>query len=327
MARTKNLVKTTTTTAAVPVNEFPVESLLQEWLASLDVSEVTKKSYRSASKVFVDYLLTWRVPIDETTLREYRDWLKMHRAVSSAKNYFTVAKIFVAWCARRGYCRTNYGEGVKGVKLDTSQHARDALTAEEAARVIAYYDGDDIQSVRNKAIMALLICCGLRTIELVRLDVGDIEQRRGVWMLRVWGKARDGKTDSVALPAEVKALIDRYLMLRKKTSANSPLFVSGSRRNKDERLQTQTISRLAKKTFRAVGIDSARVVCHSCRHAMASIALDHGADIDSVSKTLRHRSIATTEIYRHDDQLFRNTTTQIVADVIFSTIAGAASNR
>lgn len=315
----------TSAAAAVAASEFSVEAVLSEWLGLLDVKPVTEKTYHTAGRAFVDYLFNRRVAISETTLREYREWLRVNKSNATARLYFQVSKIFTSWCARRGYCRVNYADGIKGVHVDTTQHARDALSVEEAARVINSFTGDDVQSARNKAIMAVLICCGLRTVELVRLDVGDIERRHGVWTLRVWGKARDGKNATVVLPDEVKALIDRYIALRGKPRANEPLFTSLSYRNKNERLQTQTISRLAKSTFRSVGIDSPRIVCHSCRHTTATIALDLGADVDSVSKTLRHKSIATTELYRHDMLTFRNTTTKIVASAIFSTIAGGAA--
>ena len=157
-----------------------------------------------------------------------------------------------------------------------------------------------------------MACCGLRTIEVVRLDCGDIEKRRGKYFLRIWGKARAGKVDSVCL---LKQLLDEYLKSRGKVSAAEPLFVSASR---SSRLQTQSISRLAKRAMKAVGLNSRRLVAHSLRHSFANNALSAGVDIRQVSKAMRHKSQAVTEVYLHDADLLNNPAAEVVTRNLFS---------
>lgn len=65
-----------------------------------------------------------------------------------------------------------------------------------------------------------------------------------------------------------------------------------------------------------------RITAHSCRHSQASLALELGASLDEVSKNLRHKSVAVTEIYRHDQQTFNNTATRLVASAIFQRLKG-----
>ena len=223
--------------------------------------------------------------------------------------------MFIRWLASKGLC-ANFADNVKGVKVPAT-HNRDALTLDESKAVIKSFKGTDIKSLRDKSIMALMLSCGLRSIEVVRLDVGDIEKRRGKIFIRVHGKARDGKVDKVQLPPQVYSLIQDYLKMRGKVKATEPLFCATSHRNAGQRLETQTISRLAKKSFRAVGIDSPRITCHSCRHSCATNALIFGVDIAKVQQTLRHRNPATTQIYRHDLDEFNNDSTNIVADMLF----------
>jgi len=316
----KALVKVET---SIAVQEYSgaLNAMLDEWLADSDVTnELTLKSYRAAITVFLGWLRDGGYTLDRNTVKAYRQWLQANRATSTARTYFSILRIFVAWLAGRGFC-PNYCDGVHTVKLDTSVHARDALTLEESVDVLSSFTGSDAKNLRDKAIMALLICCGLRTCEVCRLDFGDIEHRRGQWRLKIWGKGRAGKDATVILPVEVKSLIDTYLASRGAVGKKDPLFVSTSRRNKNQRLQPQTISRLAKKTFDAVGIDSERVTAHSCRHTCASLGLDFGCSLDEVSKTLRHRSVSVTEVYRHDQIADRNQTTRTVARAIFSSIA------
>ena len=129
----------------------------------------------------------------------------------------------------------------------------------------------------------------------------------------------EGKIDSVALPKQIFQLIQRYLQARKQrgnVATKSPLFVATSRRCKDARLQTQSISRLAKSSLRKAGYDSERLTCHSCRRSFANIALEGGIAIRDIQKTLRHKAISTTEIYLHDIDTFSNLATCNVADTI-----------
>lgn len=300
-----------------------VEGLINQWIIECDVQPLTAKSYNAAAKVFVNWLISNDVTLSETALIDYREWLKLNRSVSSAKLYFTICRKLTAWLAKRGYISANFGDGLKGIKLDSSVHARDALTLAETVEVLQSMTGETEKALRDNAIMTLLICCGLRCCEVVRADIGDIEKRRGIWCMKVHGKGRSGKNDSIVLPVEVKEVIDKYLAIRGKVKDTVPLFVSTSRRCKNQRLQTQTISRLAKRAFKNVGIESKRITCHSCRHTCATIALESGTSLDEVSKNLRHKSVAVTEIYRHDVQFFTNKTTNNVAGVIFARLKGA----
>ena len=305
-----------------PADFASVETIVNQWIVENDIAPLTQKSYRTAAKVFVNWLSDNGVELNENALIDYREWLKLNRSTSSAKLYFTICRKLTAWLAKRGYIARNFADGLKGIKLDTSVHARDALTLDESVDVLNSMTGKTEKALRDKCIMLLAFSCGLRAVEIVRLDVGDIEKRRGIWTARIWGKARAGKVDTIVIPDEVKAVIDRYLKVRGKVSPNAPLFSSTSRRNFGKRIQTQNISRLAKRAFLNVGIDSRRVVFHSCRHSQATLALEFGATLDEVSKNLRHKSLAVTEIYRHDVQIFTNTATRLVAAAIFQRLKG-----
>lgn len=294
------------------------ENLIENWVKYCDVSALTQRSYNAAAKSLLQFLSLNRLELSAESLIEYREWLKANRATTSARTYFSIAKIFVKWLAKTGVCRCDYSDGVKGVKLDISTHNRDSLTIDEAVAAIKSIKGDGLIERRNRAILAMLFCLGLRTIELARMDIGDIERRRGVWTVKIWGKARAGKVDSLILPPQVKKLLDEYLELRGKLSPSMPLFASTSRRNRNARLETQTFSRLAKRVFRQIGIDSARVTCHSARHSFATWNIEHGTSLDETSKALRHKSTAVTEVYRNDDKVFSNKATRTAADLFFS---------
>lgn len=322
-AMTVGLIETST--AVVANNPFS-SATFADWIHFCDVKPATQKTYDKAIQAFANFLKS--NGIDRPTREDVIAFRKMMtdedndgaNAVykpSTARLYLSVTKKFFAWLASKGLY-LNIAAGVKLPEMPTDEHSRDSLTLDEAKATISSFTGADEKSLRDKAIMSLMIGCGLRSCEVVRLDLGDVEKRRGQWFIRVHGKKRSGKVDDVALSGALKKILDDYLAARPAGKKGSPMFIATSNRNRGARLETQSISRLAKKTFAKIGIESERVTCHSCRHAHATIALQAGISLREVSKNLRHRSSQVTEVYLHDLDKFNNRSVATVSNLIFS---------
>ena len=316
-------VGTIETTAAVVVtdnNPFS-KATFTEWIEFCDVQPTTQKTYNKAVENFAAYLEAADIaqPVKKD-VENYRDALlgSGNYKVSSVRLYLTVVKKFFRYLSSKAVY-PNVADGVKLPAIENvDEHAHDALELDEAKAAIKSLDGTDEKTLRDKAVMSLMIGCGLRSIEVVRMDIGDFERRKGQWFVAVHGKGRRGKGESVPVSPAIKKLVDDYISVRPKGKKGTALFVSTAARNKGERLQTQTISRLAKRVFKGIGIDSSRVTCHSCRATFATLALRFGVPIRKVAKILRHRSTDTTEIYANDISKFNNDGVQVVSNHIFS---------
>ena len=297
--------------------ESALDKLMQEWLEFVDVQPTTFVTYQRALKNF----MAWTRENGITELNReiaiaYRDNLLATIAPTTARLYISVLRLFVKFLASKGIC-PDFTAHFKGIKLDNTVHHRDALSVDESKEVFHSMTGADEKSLRDKAIVGLMLATGLRCVEVTRLDVGDIYRRGKKLFLKVHGKARQGKQDSVILPAQCANLINDYLNLRGKVQAESPLFVATSRRNKGARLQAQTISRMCKKALVQAGYNSSRLTAHSLRHSFATNAILAGVDIREVSQAMRHKSTAITEIYLHDISEMSNSATATVASLIF----------
>ena len=249
------LAVVTTESTAITVSNFD-DNLLKRWISFVDRTPQTIKTYTASVKRFYRYLQD--NGISEPTRQDiidYRDSMTATLKPSSVKLHINSVKLFFQWLASEGIIERDITVNVHSPKLDNSVHSRDALSSTDAANVLAAMPADNSEkSLRDKCIMALMFCCGLRSIEVCRLDVSDVEVRRGKYFLRVWGKARAGKLDSVSLPKRCYELIKNYLAVRKLSGnfdKKSALFVSTSRRCKNARLETQTVSRLAKKSLKS----------------------------------------------------------------------------
>ena len=313
------VMKVESNSAAVVANTPFSAACVADWIQFCDVQPATQKTYDKAVQSFVGYLKSNGIaqPGREDVI-SYREWLLADGyKVSSVRLYMTICKKFFRWLSSRSLY-PNVADGVKLPAMPSDEHARDALTLDEAKQAISSFNGNTEKTLRDKCIMSLMIGAGLRSIEIVRLDVGDVEKRRGQWFIKVHGKARAGKTDSVQISPALKALVDNYLSVRADVKKGTPLFVSTANRNRGARLETQSISRLAKKVFAKIGIESERVTCHSCRHAAATLMLQAGIPLRQVQRVLRHRSASTTEIYSHDLDAFNNQGVQILSNLLFS---------
>lgn len=309
------------TTSVVGVNSKPFNAVtLADWIAFCDVKPATQTTYNKAIENLFAYLKSNGVikPTREDVIG-YREWMVGEGGykVSSVRLYMTICKKFFRWLSSRSLY-PNVADGVKlPEKPDTDEHAHDSLTIEEAQATLSSFEGTSEKTLRDKCIMSLMIGAGLRSIEIVRMNIGDWEKRRNQWFLKLQGKGKSGKTQTIAISADLKKTIDDYLAVRPSGKKGAPLFISTAARNRGSRLETQSISRMAKATFVKIGIESDRITCHSCRASFATLALAAGVPIRKVMKTMRHRRSETTEIYASDINRFNNESVQVVSSLIF----------
>lgn len=169
----------------------------------------------------------------------------------------------------------------------------DTLTFEEVVRLLEAPGIADPRGRRDRAMLHVMYAAGLRVSELVGLELGDVDRRRGV--VRAFGKGNKRRLvpiGDVAVEALELYLLDRAF--HPHAARSSVLFLSPRGR----RLTRQAFFKRVKVHARAVGIDK-NVSPHKLRHSFATHLLRGGADLRSVQAMLGHADISTTEIYTH----------------------------
>ncbi len=158
------------------------------------------------------------------------------------------------------------------------------------------------QGRRLLAMYLLAVNAGLRTIELERANIKDLEVRNGSACLYVWGKGHADADSKKPLAPEVYAAIREYLKSRQDSpSGGSPLFVATGNRSGGKRLAARTIGRMLKKAMQEAGYDSERITAHSLRHTAGTNVMELSGDLFTTQRYMRHSNPATTEIYLHND--------------------------
>ena len=148
----------------------------------------------------------------------------------------------------------------------------------------------------------LAVNAGLRTIEISRANIKDLETKGGQTVIYIWGKGHTEPDQKKPLAQEVAAAISEYLQSRTDhPTGNSPLFVSTGNRSGGKRIAPTTISTMLKRAMQAAGFDSERITAHSLRHTAGTAIQEISGDIYATQKYMRHSNPATTEIYLHND--------------------------
>ncbi len=167
-----------------------------------------------------------------------------------------------------------------------------AISIEQMESVLAAVGGDDLQSLRDRALLELLYATGARVSEAVALNVDDLVDGD---IVRLFGKG--GKQRIVPVGSFARAAIDAYLVRARpafsmRGTATPALFL-GARGQRVSRQNAWLIIRAAAERAH-LGIE---ISPHTFRHSFATHLLAGGADVRVVQELLGHSSVATTQIY------------------------------
>jgi integrase/recombinase XerC len=147
---------------------------------------------------------------------------------------------------------------------------------------------------RDRAVLLLLYCCGLRISEALGLARQDAPLQSD--SMTVTGKG--GKTRLVPVLPLVKEAISQYLDLCPMHIApDDPLFIGV----KGKRLRPRIIQLLIARMRGALGLPQ-NATPHALRHSFATHLLSSGADLRSIQELLGHASLSTTQIYTEVDR-------------------------
>jgi integrase/recombinase XerD len=166
------------------------------------------------------------------------------------------------------------------------------MSMPEVDRLLQALPDNTPEGIRDRAIVELIVSCGIRISELTGLRLTDLNQEDK--FLRVYGKGSKERL----LPIGSMALnnLEKYLMgarpklVRPKTG--SELFIS----KRGTSISRKTVWLMLKKTAMRAGLPNT-IKPHLLRHSFATELLKGGADLRLIQELLGHADISTTQIY------------------------------
>jgi integrase/recombinase XerD len=173
-----------------------------------------------------------------------------------------------------------------------------SLKPEEIQRLIESVRTDDALGRRNYAMLLLMARLGLRSPEVIAIQLDDIDWRAGEILIRGKGKLHD----RMPLPTDVGEAIVDYVR-NGRAGASRALFVSARTPHHRPFKNAQIVNTVLEEAFRRTGLRPPQkwVGSHLLRHSLATDMLRKGASLDEIGDVLRHRSRMTTTIYAKYD--------------------------
>jgi site-specific recombinase XerD len=167
------------------------------------------------------------------------------------------------------------------------------MSAADVQRLLDCCDRSSAVGIRNFAIMMLVARLGLRSIEVARLQLRDVDWRGGELVVR--GKGR--RHDRLPLLADVGEALVAYLSRGRDPDRARHLFLTC--RAPRGPIRADLVGDVVERACARAGLP--RVGPHRLRHALAGELLRRGAGLVAISQVLRHQDLATTALYAKVD--------------------------
>ena len=217
-----------------------------------------------------------------------------------AKLHSNPASVGSVVAALRGYFRyrASLGDAVQGLIGAVAYPANwqlsslpKTLTAEEVEQLVGSLGEPGPSMRRADAIVRCALDLGLRSGEVARLSLDDIDWRAGTITLR---HTKGRREDVLPLPAATAKAIAAYLKQERPRTRNRAVFVRHVA-PRDEPVGPDLVRKTIRQAFARAGLPYTR--SHLLRHTMANRLLAAGSSLKEVADVLRHRSLNTTLIY------------------------------
>lgn len=262
-----------------------INILLDSFISAKKIEGCSDKSMHYYKRTIELFSESVALPITQITTMHIRDYLVQYQnqhlcSKVTIDNMRRILSSFFAWLEDEDYIVKSPVRRIHKVK--TESYVKDTLSDEDLEKM-----RDCSSSLRDLAMLDLLISTGIRVGELVGINRNDLnfQERQCV----VFGKGN--KERLVYFNARAKIHLEAYLRERKDN--NPALFVGLHAPYK--RLQISGVERRIKQLGARAGIGG--VHPHKFRRTMATMAIDKGMPIEQVQRLLGHVRIDTTLHY------------------------------
>jgi site-specific recombinase XerD len=258
------------------------------------LSPKTIHGYHGVIKLYIKY--TQIRTIEESSENNVREFFVNGRTERNWKpnsfhRYHTALSVFFKWCIKCNYIKENPALALEVPKVEKRLPYK--LTKQEAMKLLEVvynypYDYKYLR-YRNHAIFALFIFAGLRKSELLKLKFADVD----IENLSIFVNQGKGSKDRIVpMSFTLAQSLKRYSDERKRLNKTCLEFFTSLNRNLG--YTDSGLKRLVIQMRIASGI---KFSIHKLRHTFATLMLEGGCDIYSLSRMMGHSDIKTTTIY------------------------------
>src|SRR5262249_37481635 len=286
------------------MNELVLADKAAEWrrLKALVLDSVSSPITRRVYNLGLDEFFEWyglevRPGFTKATVAAWRVALEARGlgAVSINVRITAVRKLAVE-AADNGLLAPEIAAGITRVKGVASKGVRlgNWLSVKQAQSLLNAPDAAAKKGLRDRAILAVLLGCGLRRSEVAALTMEHIQQRDGRWcIVDLLGK--HGRVRTVPMPTWVKVAIDDWTVEAGVVCGRVFRPVLRGDQVRGEALTEKVVWQLLQGYADAVGVKG--IAPHDLRRTCAKLCRAAGGELEQIQLLLGHASVQTTERY------------------------------
>jgi site-specific recombinase XerD len=261
-------------------------------------SPITKRVYNMA----LDEFMVWfqqepRPGFTKATVSAWRVSLEA-RGLGSSSIIIRVSAIrkLAAEAADNGLLAPELAAGISRVKSAKSVGIRvgNWLSMRQAQSLLNAPDVTTVRGLRDRAILAVLLGCGLRRSEVAALTFQHLQQRDGRWCI-VDLVGKHGRVRTAPMPTWVKVATDAWTSAATVVAGHVFRPVNRAGAVTGERLGEKVVWQMLRHYSAAVGVPG--IAPHDLRRTCAKLCRAAGGELEQIQLLLGHASVQTTERY------------------------------
>jgi site-specific recombinase XerD len=274
-------------------------------LSSLRSRESQRGYQHSIDEFIAWYCSEPRLSFNKTVVTRYRIHLATRRLAPGTINVRLAAVRRLAYeAADAGLLSPELAAGIRRVKGAQKLGVRlgNWLTAEEARRLWQSPGSETLKGKRDKALLAILLGCGLRRRELAELTLDLLQRREDHWaIVDLVGKGGHIRTDPI--PDWVKEALDDWLVAAGIVTGRVFRCVCRAGTTWGDGMTERVVWHVVKEY--AVKLNLIRLAPHDLRRSCARLCHAAGGEMEQIQFLLGHVSVQTTEKYLGSKQRLR----------------------
>src|ERR1700733_1629737 len=286
------------------MNEIAVASRASEWrrLKALVLdsvsSPITKRVYNlGPDEFFAWYELEPRPGFTKATVSAWRVALEARGLGSVSINVrVTAVRKLAVEAADNGLLAPELAAGITRVKGAKSKGVRvgNWLSVQQAQKLLNAPDVSTKKGLRDRAMLAVLLGCGLRRSEVAALTLKHIQQRDGRWCI-VDLVGKHGRVRTIPVPTWVKVAVDAWTVAAGFAEGHVLRPLNRRDQMRGDRLSEKVIWQLLRPYSVAAGVPG--IAPHDLRRSCAKMCRAAGGELEQIQLLLGHASVQTTERY------------------------------
>ncbi len=286
------------------MNELTLANRAADWhrLKALVLDSVSSPITKRVYNLGLDEFIAWygqapRPGFTKATVNAWRTELEARGLGSVSINVrITAVRKLAVEAADNGLLAPELAAGITRVKGAKSTGVRvgNWLSVQQAQKLLNAPDVSSKKGLRDRAMLAVLLGCGLRRSEVAALTLKHIQQRDNRWCI-VDLVGKHGCVRTIPMPTWVKVAIDAWTTAAGLNDGHLLRPVMRGDQVQGERMTEKVVWQLLQPYAVAAGVPG--IAPHDLRRSCAKMCRAAGGELEQIQLLLGHASVQTTERY------------------------------